>query len=151
MSANCPHCGTTLTNDEIQKLSTPFSLCPHCQAPIEPSSLASSATAEDALPRVIKYGLEVLDGNEPGKIYAIDKARVIIGRKDCDIRLSDPEISRQHAAVLLEGNEAKLEDLKSANGTYVEGLKIEQTSLKPGSIFRLGTHQLVFMVIEETS
>jgi pSer/pThr/pTyr-binding forkhead associated (FHA) protein len=150
MSANCPHCGTALTKEEIQKPSIPFSLCPHCQGSIEPASLAPSATEEEAPPRVIKYGLEVLDGNEPGKIYPIDKARVIIGRKDCDIRLADPEISRRHAAVTLEGNQAQLEDLKSANGTYVEGLKIEQTSLKPGSAFRLGTHQLIFTVIEET-
>jgi pSer/pThr/pTyr-binding forkhead associated (FHA) protein len=96
--------------------------------------------------------LEVLDGNEPGKIYPFEKARITIGRKTCDIHLADPEISRQHAAITLEGDQAHLEDLGSANGTYVDGQRIGgRVPLKPGSSFRLGTHQLIFTVIEGKS
>jgi pSer/pThr/pTyr-binding forkhead associated (FHA) protein len=89
--------------------------------------------------------LQVLDGNEPGKTFPVGKDRITMGRKDCDVHLSDPEISRQHAAITLQGNSAILEDLKSANGTYVSGQRIERIELQPGDMFRLGTHQLVFL------
>jgi pSer/pThr/pTyr-binding forkhead associated (FHA) protein len=92
-----------------------------------------------------KYMLQVLDGNEPGKTFPVGKDRVTIGRKECDVHLSDPEISRQHAAITLQGDVAVLEDLKSANGTYVLGQRIDRIELRPGDMFRLGTHQLVFL------
>jgi len=93
-----------------------------------------------------RYALEVLDGNEPGKVYTIEKSHVVIGRRDCDIALDDPEISRKHVMLHIEGEGAILEDLDSTNGTYIDGLRVKQEELKDGSIFRLGTHQLVFLV-----
>jgi pSer/pThr/pTyr-binding forkhead associated (FHA) protein len=102
----------------------------------------------DTPPGGKKFVLEVLDGNEPGKIFPIEKDRITIGRKNCDVHLSDPEISRQHVALTIEGDGAMLEDLKSANGTYVLGQRIERVELKPGDSFRLGTHQLVFLATD---
>jgi pSer/pThr/pTyr-binding forkhead associated (FHA) protein len=90
--------------------------------------------------------LEVLDGNEPGKIYLIEKFSITIGRQNCDIRLDDPEISRQHAVLTIEGDAVILEDLGSVNGTFIEGQRIERARLEAGTTFRLGTHQLVFLV-----
>ena len=152
MSVRCPLCGKPLTKEEVLRLSSPLSLCPHCQGPIEPSALipASAGTEKMVAPRETppagkKYVLQVLDGNEPGKTFPIEKDRITIGRKTCDIRLSDPEISREHVAVTLQGDVAILEDLKSANGTYVLGQRIDRIELKPGDMFRLGTHQLVFL------
>jgi S-DNA-T family DNA segregation ATPase FtsK/SpoIIIE len=152
MAAGCPLCGRALTEEEIQKLSSPLSLCPHCQGPIEPSALIS-VSADPQKPAAApqksssgkRFALEVLDGNEPGKIFPIEKDRITLGRKNCDIHLQDPEISRQHAAITLQGDGALLEDLKSANGTYVLGQRIERVELKPGDMFRLGTHQLVLV------
>ncbi len=95
-----------------------------------------------------RYSLLVVDGNEPGKVFPIEKARVIIGRKDCDIVLDDPEISRQQAAIVIEDAGVILEDLGSTNGTYVQGLRIEKVKLENGSEFRMGTHQLQFLVAD---
>lgn len=51
--------------------------------------------------------------------------RVTIGKSErCDIRLDNPYVSRMHAAVYYEDGQYYLEDLKSANGTYLNGRKI---------------------------
>ena len=92
------------------------------------------------------YALEVLDGLEPGKVYPLEKPQVRLGRKDCDIRLKDPEVSRHHATITISGETAILEDKESANGTYIEGVRIQKDSLADGSQFRMGTHQFLFRV-----
>lgn len=51
--------------------------------------------------------------------------RVTIGKSErCDIRLDNPYVSRMHAAVYYEDGQYYLEDLKSSNGTYLNGRKI---------------------------
>jgi pSer/pThr/pTyr-binding forkhead associated (FHA) protein len=92
------------------------------------------------------YTLEVLDGLDPGRVFRISKPQVSLGRKKCDIHLQDPEISRHHANLTIDGEVAVLEDLDSANGTYIEGIRIQKGNLVDGSHFRMGTHQLVFRV-----
>ena len=97
-----------------------------------------------------RYALLVVDGNEPGKVLPIEKTRVVLGRKGCDIVFDDPEISRRQAAIVIEGPDVFLEDLGSTNGTYIEGLRIDKANLQNGSLFRMGTHQLKLVVSEES-
>ena len=92
------------------------------------------------------YTLEILDGIEPGKIYPIEKPQVTLGRKGCDILLKDPEVSRHHATLTISGETAILEDQASANGTYIQGVRIQKDNLADGSQFRMGTHQFLFRV-----
>ena len=92
------------------------------------------------------YALEILDGIDPGRVFRIEKEQVTLGRKNCDVHLEDPEVSRNHATLTISGETAVLEDLGSANGTYIEGQRIQKGSLVDGSHFRMGTHQLIFRV-----
>ncbi len=92
------------------------------------------------------YALEVLDGLEPGRIYPIEKPQITLGRKNCDIRLQDPEVSRHHTTITISGETAILEDQASANGTYIDGVRIQKGDLVNGTQFRMGTHQFIFRV-----
>jgi serine phosphatase RsbU (regulator of sigma subunit)/pSer/pThr/pTyr-binding forkhead associated (FHA) protein len=66
--------------------------------------------------------LQVLKGLNPGQIFPLDKDRFVLGRHpDCDIVLDLGAISRQHAQIIREGREFYVEDLKSRNGTLVNG------------------------------
>ncbi|WP_224362030.1 FHA domain-containing protein [Hyalangium versicolor] len=67
-----------------------------------------------------------------------------IGRQDGnDLILSEGGVSRQHARVFVEGGKVMLEDLGSANGTYVDEERIEgATPLTPQSQVVLGDYAL---------
>ena len=71
------------------------------------------------LPPDRKLSLAVIAGPDAGRIYAIEKPRVVIGREDVDLALDDPEISRQHAAIEVAGERITVVDLGSANGTQI--------------------------------
>ena len=63
----------------------------------------------------------------------------IMGRSDCEIVLSDPEVSRRHAAVRGFDDELAIEDLGSRNGTFVNGERVSGIRrLAAGDEVRLG-------------
>jgi pSer/pThr/pTyr-binding forkhead associated (FHA) protein len=155
MAVPCPHCKTKLQDEEIQETVTGGRVCPHCQRALdEPPSADAPAPAPSAdspstlaeLPADKAYTLEVLDGNEPGQVFPLEKIHIVIGRRGCDVNLDDPEISRQHVSIDIHGTNATLLDLGSTNGTYIQGQRVDRGDLKDNSEFRVGTHQLVFRV-----
>jgi pSer/pThr/pTyr-binding forkhead associated (FHA) protein len=64
---------------------------------------------------------------------------ITLGRDDCDVVLSDPEVSRRHAVVLESPEGFAIEDLGSTNGTWVNGERIDRPEpLHAGDEVRLG-------------
>jgi RsiW-degrading membrane proteinase PrsW (M82 family) len=67
-----------------------------------------------------------------------------------DIVLDDPLVSRHHAVIRWSPIGYELEDLGTANGTYVQGRRIHGTvSLAPAQTIRVGNTELVFHVVRE--
>jgi serine/threonine protein kinase len=76
------------------------------------------------------------DANEK---HALQGESVMVGRdRTCAIVLTHPAVSRRHAKITLGGSQPVLEDLKSANGTYVNNTRVERAKLKPGDVVRFG-------------
>ncbi len=75
---------------------------------------------------------------------------VVIGRSpECQITIEDPLVSRQHARIRLLDNTALIMDLGSRNGVRVNGELIRgDTPLKHNDRVRLGTQDLVFLVVD---
>jgi hypothetical protein len=71
--------------------------------------------------------------------------RVLIGRsRECDITLSDPNVSRRHAE-LRRGEEGwAVVDLGSTNGVKVDGRRVEHAVLRPGDRITIGVTDLTF-------
>ncbi|MCC7084256.1 MAG: SpoIIE family protein phosphatase [Pirellulales bacterium] len=66
--------------------------------------------------------LEFLNGNQIGQRLPIEGERAILGRHpDCDIVLDQGAVSRQHAQISLVDGRYILEDLRSRNGTLLNG------------------------------
>ena len=66
--------------------------------------------------------LQVLKGMTPGQVFQLTEERMVLGRHpDCQIVLDVGAVSRQHAVVIKSNNQFYVEDLKSRNGTYVNG------------------------------
>jgi ABC-type multidrug transport system ATPase subunit/pSer/pThr/pTyr-binding forkhead associated (FHA) protein len=70
-----------------------------------------------------------------------------IGRDEgqVQIHLPHPQVSRRHAAISLHGTTATVADLQSANGTFLNGVRIkEPTRLQPGDQLDIGPYALQF-------
>lgn len=66
--------------------------------------------------------------------------RVLVGRSaDCDIVLSQPEVSRIHAVIYREAGQVFVEDRNSANGTLVNERSVGQAEVMPGATISFGT------------
>jgi len=63
----------------------------------------------------------------------------VIGRKETDIVLSDPLVSKRHAAIQLVNGKLIIMDLSSTNGTFVNGSQIRQMELAVGDDILLGS------------
>jgi pSer/pThr/pTyr-binding forkhead associated (FHA) protein len=80
-----------------------------------------------------------------GRRHELGRERTLIGRsKDCDIQVSDPNVSRRHAEVRREGDAYVLVDLDSTNGIEVGGKRVKRLDLHEGSRFTLGSTEVVF-------
>jgi two-component system response regulator HydG len=76
--------------------------------------------------------------------FAFDRSRVVLGRGEkSDVVIPDPEVSRQQAAVLLDGGEVVVEDL-SGKGTVVSGANTHRAPLQDGADIALGQWRAVF-------
>lgn len=91
------------------------------------------------------YLLEALNGPLAGSVFVVTK-RTIIGRDaDVDIQLVQKGVSRQHAVVLTNDNDAHfLMDLASKNGTFLREESIGREELIPGDRFRVGSTDFLF-------
>ena len=80
-----------------------------------------------------------------GRRYELGRERTTIGRsKDCDIQVSDPNVSRRHAEVRREGDAYILVDLDSTNGVEFGGKRVKRVDLGDGSRFTIGSTEVVF-------
>lgn len=89
--------------------------------------------------------LYVLQGPDKGRTHKTGDEVVVIGRASEQVPLNDPSISRRHAQLSLRNGAAMLEDMNSANGTYLNGRRISgATKLKHGDQIRMGGTLLVY-------
>src|SRR6185295_15097020 len=88
--------------------------------------------------------LVVLAGASVGEMYKVEGDKVIIGRgQKAHIRLFDDGISREHAQILIEGNQIILQDLGSTNGTFCNGLKVDRRELVDGDKILVGSTTMI--------
>jgi hypothetical protein len=80
-----------------------------------------------------------------GKKQQISAPRVVLGRsRECDVRISDVNVSRRHAELVQEGATYWIADLGSTNGVVVNGREIERERLRDGDRITLGSTEIVF-------
>ncbi len=111
-----------------------------------PTTLAEHEQTHTAVPRGLTERSEkhafllVLSGPQFGEIFPLAGGReIVIGRReDVDVQIRDEGVSRLHAAIRVEDEGAVLRDLGSANGTWVDGARTEETRLVDGSRVHVG-------------
>ena len=91
------------------------------------------------LPPGVSAVVEVVAGQDVGKVFRFTRGNITIGRHLGEIPLSDLEASRRHAVIELFGREMIfLRDLGSTNGTYHNGQRVDVARLKDGDTVGVG-------------
>ena len=84
--------------------------------------------------------VEIRTGELAGSTFEIDRRLVIGSDPSCDISLSDPEVSEEHASIRVHDGAIEIRDLGSRTGTFVNAVRItEPTALGPGDEMRVGS------------
>ena len=111
--------------------------------PTETLSIDDIANAKD---KVTAAGFVVTDGHIAGSKYLLDTGTSTLGRHpESTIFFDDITVSRRHAEVTLLANEAKVTDVGSLNGTYLNQKQINSSEqLAPGDVLQIGKFKLVY-------
>ena len=85
--------------------------------------------------------------------FPLREGRVVIGRGgDAGIQVDAAGVSRHHASITVRDGEARVEDLASKNGTYVDGVPLQGIRmLSDGNEIRIGPVTLTFRIAATTS
>jgi predicted Zn finger-like uncharacterized protein len=135
--------GETMTRRAVSELSR--EPAPARKDPTAPA-VRSKPAGPLKLPTDLKLSLAVIAGPDAGRIFSIEKPRITIGREDVDLALEDPEISRNHAAIQVSGDEITLLDLGSSNGTFVGDQQITEAPLENQGEFTVGGSTIMLIV-----
>ncbi len=82
-----------------------------------------------------------------GKQMPLKMGRNVVGRgAHCDVILQSQGISKEHAVIELYNDKIIVSDLKSSNGTFINGIQIKTQKLKAGD--KLAFHDVLADVVD---
>jgi Mg-chelatase subunit ChlD len=128
-------------------------LYPEIAAPVWPwvagaAAIFALASAVLAVSRLRSAGrLVFVDGPRNGEVHALRRGRLRIGAIDAnDIVIPSMSVSRYHAELHVSGRKVEIVDLHSANGTHINGNRVERAALtlRPGDRIRIADVELVY-------
>jgi pSer/pThr/pTyr-binding forkhead associated (FHA) protein len=113
----------------------------------------AAGAKRDAPPTTVTANLEIVRGPYAGATFPIERAVCSIGRgPQSDVRVRDESVSTNHATLLRKGTAWFVVDLRSANGTFVDGLRVAgERELTPGARLKLGSVEMVFRALNSSA
>lgn len=88
------------------------------------------------------WSVRILSGPEAGQIFDLKLGKNVFGRgTNCDFKVLSVGISKEHCEIHVYKDKMIVVDLKSSNGTFVNGVKIQN------SIIRIGDKVSLFDII----
>jgi pSer/pThr/pTyr-binding forkhead associated (FHA) protein len=102
-----------------------------------------------SLPNDRTIKISVTTGPSTGFTHRLTKAKTSIGQVggSADIEIDDPQISALHCVIGVTNDMVRLCDLDSANGTYVNGERVQAVELEHLSEFRVGSTWLIVTIV----
>jgi predicted RNA-binding Zn-ribbon protein involved in translation (DUF1610 family) len=162
----CTECDYPVSLDAVDELPT----CPNCGGTefVRASLFTTAQTsvlevaAEDDDQGWLDEVRETL--HEPGQYlayrsegdsrvaYALQREWTRIGRSlAADIRFDDPTVSRRHALIVRQPDGLRVLDDRSLNGVFVNGERVEWSTLADGDEIVIGRHHLHFVDVPVVS
>jgi pSer/pThr/pTyr-binding forkhead associated (FHA) protein len=161
----CTECEYSVSLDAVDELPT----CPNCGGTqfVRASLFTTSQNViidPDAEVEDDAWLAELRDGlHEPGQYvayssgeevvaYTIAREWTRIGRSlAADIRFDDPTVSRRHALIVRQPDGLRVLDDRSLNGVFVNGERVEWSTLADGDEIVIGRHHLHFVDVPVVS
>ena len=156
----CTECDYVLSLDAVDELPT----CPNCGGKefVRASLFTTAQTALVEVPaetedRVwleeLRRGLDepgqYLAYRSPGgevRAFSLEREWTRIGRSlAADVRFDDPTVSRRHALIVRLPDGLRVLDDRSLNGVFVNGERVEWSTLADGDEIVIGRHHLHFI------
>ena len=156
----CTDCDYPVSLDAVDELPT----CPNCggtqfvRASLFTTAQASvvevSTEAEDhGWLDEVRTGLEepgqylaYRTGDDDLKVFELQREWTRIGRSlAADVRFDDPTVSRRHALIVRQPDGLRVLDDRSLNGVFVNGERVEWSTLADGDEIVIGRHHLHFV------
>ncbi|PIV35690.1 MAG: hypothetical protein COS34_02535 [Lysobacterales bacterium CG02_land_8_20_14_3_00_62_12] len=114
----------------------PTTLPPVSRPPAASEPDDGRTRVRQAMPKFILRGVS---GSTFGKNFALQGTMTIGRQPDCDICIPSDEVSRRHAKLQVMPDGIAVEDIGSANGTFIADKRVHTGMLKPGDELRLDT------------
>ncbi len=145
----CPKCGEANNQG--------YRFCKQCGTELASSGAPASAPAAQGIPPPVAasptvptppaepphiYKLVATSGLLSGRTFTMGPDGLVIGRDpaNCQVVVADDEISRLHAWIgFNDEGELSLRDRHSANGTFVNGVRVQEKILRAGDEISLGS------------
>jgi hypothetical protein len=92
------------------------------------------------------WAIRVLTGPQAGQVFKLKTGKNRLGRsQSCEIKMAGNGISKEHLEIQIFPDKLVLTDLKSSNGTFLNGTRVQTAILNPGD--RFGAHNVLFEMI----
>lgn len=144
------------TGEETVKQSTPsFAFDSTVRENSNDTTLLVSREARLTWSDVVKpmvAQLKITSGDAVGTVIPLSEPEYLVGRQqENNIRISDLGVSGFHARIFRTTEGFAIEDLKSRNGTWINGGRIFHATLRNGDHLRLGATDLTYEVLFEAA
>lgn len=125
-------------------------------APTPPTGAAAADFADEATevygdegsaePHQVKGRLAVLDGELAGHWFTLLGSEIRIGRADDNhLIVPDLAVSRHHVRLIYSQGAYRLQDMRSGNGTFVNGIHVDEATLRDGDQIEIGRTIMEFL------
>ena len=123
---------------------------PPVRKPVTPAPVGDDDGRTRVRMALPKFMLRGVSGPTFGKTFAVVGSMTIGRNHDCDIAISTDEISRHHAKLQVTPSGVMVEDLGSANGTFVNNQRVHGSAMmKANDELRLDT--IRFLLVSPTA
>jgi hypothetical protein len=128
---------------------------PAAERPVQPP--AEAAPADDDAPAepaertaiVRPSGRKIWVQRANGELMELSGLRLTVGRDPrCEIVIASPRVSREHAAILVDGETVLVTDLNSSNGTFFNDERVMKHVVSDGDVVQFGNEKVTFFLTD---
>lgn len=93
------------------------------------------------------WAVRILSGTQAGQIFPLHGGKHRLGRgSSCEVKINSNSVSKEHAALLVTGDKLILTDMNSRNGTFVNGVRVQNQRLDIGD--KISLHDILLDVLK---